>query len=59
MTLQFIAEAVCEQLTLGIKVEKFNVQGAVQSIRRRFRRYRPDEAVMMLQVPKSILPAGS
>jgi transposase len=57
MTLQFIADVVCEQLTLGIKVEKFNGQRAVQSIRRRFRPYRPDETVMVLQVPKSILPA--
>lgn len=57
MTLESIAEVLCEQLTLDIKFDKLNVQQAVQTIRRRFRPYRPDEAVMVLQVPKSILPS--
>ena len=56
MTLQSIAEVLCEQLTLDIKVDTVNVQRTAQAMRRRFRPYRPDEAVMMLRVPKSILP---
>ncbi len=57
MTMQFIAEVLCEQLTLDIKIDKPNVQRPIQTIRRRFRPYRPDEAVMVLSVPKSILPS--
>ena len=57
MTLQFIGEVVCEQLTLNIKVDTVNVQRSVQAMGRRFRPYRPDEAVMVLRVPKSILPS--
>lgn len=53
MTLQFIAEVLCEQLTLDIKVDTVNVQRAMQTMRRRFRPYRTDEAVMVLRVPKS------
>ena len=56
MTSQFIAELLCQQLTLDIKLDKLNGPQAVQAIRRRFRPYRPDEAVMVLKVPKSILP---
>jgi transposase len=56
MTVQFTAEVLCEQLTLGIKCEIPAARKDVEAIRRRFRRYTPNEAVMVLQVPKSILP---
>ena len=57
MTMQFIAEVLCEQLTLDIKINKPNSQQPVQAMRRRFRPYSPDETVMVLQVPKTILPS--
>lgn len=56
MTLQSIAEVLCEQLTLDIKLDTANNPRAVQKVRRRFRPYRQHEAVVVLRVPKSILP---
>ena len=52
MTLHSIAEVLCEQLTLDIKLDTVNVQRAAQTMRRRFRPYRPDEAVMVLRCQK-------
>jgi transposase len=56
MTLQFTAEVVCEQLTLSLNIDTPNGNQALRTTRRRFRRYKINEAVMLLQVPKSILP---
>ena len=58
MTFHSIANVLCEQLTLDIKVNRPNFQGMdIQSMRRKFRSYRPNEATMVLQVPKTILPS--
>lgn len=57
MTLEFTAEVLCEQLTLGIKLPVGGGQQPMRVVRRRFRPYKPNEAVMVLRVPKTILPS--
>ena len=57
MTLEFTAEVLCEQLTLDIKLDAGGGQQPLRAVRRRFRPYKPNEAVMVLRVPKSILPS--